>query len=177
MGIYKAIDGARKSIGAIQKTGYNPHFKSHYMTLEGIYGELLPVLEANELMLQQYVNGTDLVTILFHKDEVLETKMPLIGANNMQQFGSAITYARRYSIVALFGILDKDDDGSENSTKLTPEQVTRVDLEKELFQLIKSVTQFNTLKDEAGMAQIPGSKEMTDDQLKKMIKLAKETKS
>ena len=176
MEIYKAIDKARKSIGAIQATGYNPHFKSLYMTLEGIYEELLPVLDSNNLMLQQYVDGNDLVTLVFCGAETLKTVMPLIGANNMQQFGSAITYARRYSIVALFGILDKDDDGSEVSIKLTPEQVDRAALEKDLYRVIKSVTQFNTLKDELGMAQIAGSKDMSDDQLKKMIDKAKEIK-
>ncbi len=178
MKILQAIAEVSQSVGKIQKTGKNPHFKSEYMTLIGIRTELDIALSEHGLILQQYVEGSDLVTIVFIKDQpmsadtALEIKMPLIGAGNMQQIGSAITYARRYSVVALFGILDKDDDG-EQAVGRDAKELERVALEKELFTLIKTPADFNTLKDELGMGQIANSKDMNIPQLKKMIEAKK----
>ena len=35
--------------------------------------------------------------------------------NDMQQLGGAITYAKRYSLVSLFGLSEEDDDGNKAS--------------------------------------------------------------
>jgi hypothetical protein len=53
-------------------------------------------------------------TVFLHMSgERLECRVPLIiGKNDMQGFGSAVTYARRYGLMAMAGIAPEDDDGN-----------------------------------------------------------------
>ena len=44
----------------------------------------------------------------------------IIDKTNMQAIGSAISYARRYSLLVLFGIAQSDDDGNEASGRKEP---------------------------------------------------------
>ena len=125
MKLFELINVVKGEIGKIQKSGYNPHFKNNYMTLESISQELEPVLHKNGLIVLQYVDGLRLVmeVRVSGTEEKIVTEMPLIGATNMQQLGAAITYARRYQIVAFFGILDKDDDGNDASGIVVPKPI------------------------------------------------------
>jgi hypothetical protein len=55
-----------------------------------------------------------LTTTLHHGNQYISSKVPLIaeGATN-QQFGSALTYMKRYALAAMLGIsADEDDDGN-----------------------------------------------------------------
>ena len=52
--------------------------------------------------------------------------MPLAcDQRNMQAMGSAITYARRYSLAALVGVCPEDDDGNAAGTSPAPAQRER----------------------------------------------------
>lgn len=185
MKIYEAIENVRREVGVIQKTGHNPHFKNDYMTLTGIHSELDKLLDSHDLIVSQFVDGLRLVTAVYIKgfeDEKLVTEIPLVGANNMQQLGSAITYARRYSIVAIFGILDKDDDGNEASGKepkkdkgLIPatKDVLLIAKQKELIALIgDDIKKAEDLKKELNITANVNS--MSIPQLNDMIAKAKE---
>lgn len=117
------INKVSRSIGKIHKDGKNPHFKSSYMTLAGIREALDPILDENNLMIFQYTHMDNdklmLATEVSATDEpqqIIKSNLPLIGTD-MQKLGSAITYARRYSIVSMFGILDTDDDAETTMTK------------------------------------------------------------
>ena len=44
--------------------------------------------------------------------------------NDAQGYGSAITYARRYSLAAITGLPQEDDDGNEASKQSKPKQET-----------------------------------------------------
>jgi hypothetical protein len=47
-------------------------------------------------------------------EDKIECKVPLIlSKNDMQGLGSAITYARRYGLVSMLGIIQEDDDGNK----------------------------------------------------------------
>jgi hypothetical protein len=60
-------------------------------------------------------NGRDVEvwTTILHVSGQYRTDGPLAfnGGSNPQQAGSAITYARRYALSALLGVLAEDDDG------------------------------------------------------------------
>lgn len=116
--ISKALIAAHKKIGHAMKDKTNPHFKSTYATLESVIDASKDALSDNELMVAQTTKDDNiLVTTLIHSSgEFLQSEMKLIlQKNDMQGLGSALSYARRYSLAAILNISQTDDDGNEAS--------------------------------------------------------------
>ena len=117
--IYKALAQAQAAMTAVQKGATNAHFKNRYAELSDVMDAVLPALNAAGICLYQPIGadeeGRYVDTVLAHTSgEKLEMRMHLIlGKSDMQALGSAITYARRYSILAMTGVApaDSDDDG------------------------------------------------------------------
>lgn len=102
----------------------NPYFKSKYVALDGLLDAVRPVLAANGLSFIQspVSNGQDMgvATLLMHDSgEWIESDPFMLHAvkNDPQAGGSAITYARRYSLSAVLGVAWDDDDDANMSTK------------------------------------------------------------
>lgn len=102
----------------IYKTANNPFFKSKYADLPTILDAIEEPLADLGLIIistsQQAEDGSwKEVTILEHKDcdEVRMSAFPLFGSKP-QEFGSSITYARRYNIQSLLNLAAADDDGN-----------------------------------------------------------------
>lgn len=116
--IAKALAAAQANMGKALKDTSNPHFKSKYADLASVTDACMPALNANGIAVIQPLRETDLgryvVTIFLHESgESLECPVPIIlGKNDMQGLGSAITYARRYGLMSLAGIAPEDDDGN-----------------------------------------------------------------
>lgn len=99
----------------------NPYFQKNYVTLEGVMKAIDEGLKGTGLSYMQIVaneNGSVGVrTILTHKSgEYFSTGVLSLNPDrkNPQGYGSAITYAKRYQLSALFGISsDKDDDANQ----------------------------------------------------------------
>lgn len=122
---YKALLAAQKDMPDLQKNAINPHFKSSYISLDSLMEQVLPVLhEHGFVLLQSPValadNEPGLMTTLLHADtgEGFGGTMPLmVDKENPQGQGSAITYARRYALMAILGLVaDVDDDANAAST-------------------------------------------------------------
>jgi hypothetical protein len=120
----KSLHAFQSKAPSIQKDGVNPHFKNRYVTLEALIEAVLPTLNQCGLVLSQSPafgpNGEPaLTTRITHMPtgETLESTMPLlVGKSDPQGLGSAITYARRYSLMAMLGLVaDEDDDGNRAS--------------------------------------------------------------
>lgn len=100
----------------------NPHFKSKYADLAGIRDTVIPSLAANGIAAVQTldtfigdgVHAPYVITRLVHASgQWIESRCPIQAGKNMQEMGSAITYARRYSLSAICGIAaDEDDDAN-----------------------------------------------------------------
>lgn len=112
--IAKALVEAQKKLRNARYDSTNPHFRSKYASLEAYLDMVRPVMAENSLAVYQTVKDSTLETHLVHSSgETITTYCPLIvQKNDMQGLGSAITYARRYSIAALFSIGADDDDGN-----------------------------------------------------------------
>ena len=88
----------------------NPHYKSKYASLPSVLNAIRTPLHKWGLIITQTTDYDDtriiLVTTLIHESgQSISTKLPLIlGRDDMQGLGGAITYARRYSIVSLLVI-------------------------------------------------------------------------
>jgi hypothetical protein len=118
-GIATALAKAQANMGKAIKANKNDHFRSKYADLGNVMDACLPALNEVGIALIQ-PTGTDergnfVETILIHGEsgEQLSCRVPLIlGKNDMQGFGSAVTYARRYGLMAMAGIAPEDDDGN-----------------------------------------------------------------
>lgn len=103
----------------IKKTEDNPYFDSKYADLKAIWTVVLPVMTENGLVMTQLVEGTNLITTIHHlpSKETLSSTFPIGGViDNPQKFGSGITYARRYAMTTILGVVtDEDDDGNTAS--------------------------------------------------------------
>lgn len=102
----------------------NQYFKSKYVALDGLLDAVRPVLAANGLSFIQspVSNGQDMgvATLLMHDSgEWIESDPFMLHAvkNDPQAGGSAITYARRYSLSAVLGVAWDDDDDANMATK------------------------------------------------------------
>lgn len=124
-GIAAALVSFQGEVKSPTKTGVNPHFGSHYVTLDGLVDAIKPVLAKNGLAFMQSCSGDGglivVTTLLLHNSgEWLESDPLTIKADKAtpQGAGSAITYARRYALSAFLGLAsDEDDDASSVEPK------------------------------------------------------------
>ena len=119
MSIYKKLLEFKATVGAVKKDGNNPFHKSKYATIESVLDTIEQPLKEKGLGFVQCPMETGLKTIVFSEDDTntIESFIPYIGATDMQKLGSAITYARRYALVSMFGLEQEDDDGNLASNK------------------------------------------------------------
>jgi hypothetical protein len=104
------------------KDSINPHFKSRYADLATVRDVVMPVLSRCGLSVVQMPcdvnNEPALTTVLMHvSGEWVESTMRTRPTkSDPQGLGSALTYARRYSLQSIVGVAaDDDDDGAAGS--------------------------------------------------------------
>lgn len=123
-GIYSALAAAQMEMGPALKDRENPAFKQKYAELSNVIEACLPALNRHGICVLQPICDEDgkryVKTVLAHESgETIECRVELIvGKNDMQGLGSAITYGRRYGLMAMAGIAPEDDDG--NAVKSGP---------------------------------------------------------
>lgn len=117
--IANALVAAQMEMEKALKQANNPHFRSKYADLGNVMDACLPALNKHGIALIQPTgeneHGRYVETKLLHGEsgESLSCRVPLIVAkNDMQGYGSAVTYARRYGLMAMAGIAPEDDDGN-----------------------------------------------------------------
>ena len=116
--IAAALVKAQSIMGNAIKDAKNPFFKSSYANLNAVREAVLPAMNANGISVLQptvHVDGKSFVeTILLHESgEFISSLTEVIvnKANDAQQQGSGISYARRYGLQSLANIGADDDDG------------------------------------------------------------------
>jgi hypothetical protein len=125
--ISAAIVKAQGELNAVSKDGNNPHFRSKYATLQNIVESTRDTLRKHGLAVVQTFDETDgtyinLVTTLLHESgEFISGTFTMRPTKaDPQGLGSATTYARRYALSAVLGIVtDEDDDGNASSRPAT----------------------------------------------------------
>ena len=124
--IAQALCKAQQQFAPALKTATNPHFKSKYVGLDGCVEAVIDALNSNGIYLMQRShdceNGVKIETILLHESgEEYSGGVLHVPAskNDPQGYGSALTYARRYSLMATCGIAPEDDDGNAASKPKT----------------------------------------------------------
>ncbi len=115
--IFAAFVAAQSEMGAVHKDGKNPHFRSTYATLESVVEAARPVLSKHGLAFTQLCGprtdgGVTVTTTLVHSSGQYfgdALTLPMV-KSDPQAAGSAITYARRYALIAILGLPATDDD-------------------------------------------------------------------
>jgi len=115
----KALFDFQGKVNAVKKTAKNDHFHSRYADLSSILLTINPVCQELGLLITQHPHDEVLVTTIYHVESgewmQSEQLLRMRDANNPQQYGSALTYARRYALASIFNLNQEDDDGNSAS--------------------------------------------------------------
>lgn len=143
----------------------NPHFKNKFASLLAVSNVVRPVLAKYGIAYRQSVdtNASGLSFVctyaygVEHDGTFAEKRLavvPITVQSNPQQMGSALTYAKRYCLLAAFGLVGDEDDDAEAASKpaakpakkaskpkaAAPKKVEPTDAEKEeLAQIAASI--------------------------------------
>ena len=130
-----ALVKAQKEFGPALKSSSNPHFKSRYADLAACVEAVVESLNNNGIALTQRVspsdNGVIVETVFIHESgEIINCGQLHVPASkhDAQGYGSALTYARRYSLMAACGIVPEDDDGNAASKRPTAPAIPTPDI-------------------------------------------------
>ena len=114
----KALAKAQGAMSGAKADSNNPFFKSKYADLESVWTAIRKPFADNDLSVVQTVTfdttGSVLNTILMHgSGQWIMSTMPVKAKDDSAQaFGSGLSYARRYSLAAIAGVYQSDDDGN-----------------------------------------------------------------
>jgi hypothetical protein len=120
--IAAAFVQAQRNFAPALKKADNPYFGSKYADLAVCIEAVIDALHDNGIALIQHTDVSDkgviVSTVFMHESgEHMATGSIFVPAaqNSPQAFGSALTYARRYSLMTACGIAPEDDDGNAAS--------------------------------------------------------------
>ncbi|MFN3858160.1 MAG: ERF family protein [Caulobacter sp.] len=117
----KAFVAAQAATDAVKKASTNPAFRSKYADLSGVVEAVVPALNTNKIGVMQFpaFDGelVHVTTLFLHESgaSIRGTLSLKPSKLDPQGVGSAITYGRRYSLLAMSGAAPEDDDGNEAS--------------------------------------------------------------
>jgi hypothetical protein len=117
--IASALVKAQKEFGPALKSSTNPAFRSRYADLSACVEAVIDALNNNDIFMMQPThecdNGVIVETIFIHSsgEQISSGKLHVPATkHDAQGYGSALTYARRYSLMTACGIAPEDDDGN-----------------------------------------------------------------
>lgn len=126
-----ALAKAQGQMGAATKDATNPHFGSRYASFAAIWEACRAPLAENGIAVVQQVScapgGVTVVTTLIHSSgqHIGSACWLPVAQNTPQAYGSAITYAKRYGLSALVGVVADDDDDGNAASAPAPVQQRR----------------------------------------------------
>jgi hypothetical protein len=149
--IAAAFVKAQRQFGPALKTSVNPHFKSKYADLANCIEAVIEALNANGIGLMQRTyeckDGVLVETVFIHESgEVMECGMLHVpaGKQDPQGYGSALTYARRYSLLAATGLAPEDDDANAASRRTEIKSTVN---ENQIADLLAAMDEVTTIKE------------------------------
>ena len=142
-----AICKAQKNFKTAIKKSSNPYFKSKYADYTEILSCVKEALNNEGISILQPIKEDFVETILLHESGEWISSLTKIYniSNKPQDYGSAITYARRYGLSSILAIdSDDDDDGNTangNNLSKVPRQapIAATNNSEELINLRKRV--------------------------------------
>lgn len=150
--IAKAFAAAQAELQNPAFDSTNPHFKSKFASLATVRNTVIPVLAKHGIALVQELQtvdgGVSCTTHLYHESgESLHFGPLTIPAtkSDAHGYGSAATYSRRYSLMAVAGVVGDDDD---DANAAVAGKADKVSVAKPISA--KQAADINALIDEVG---------------------------
>ena len=145
-----ALAAAQSEMTKALKSAANPHLKSNYADLGSVMDACMGPLNSNGIALVQRIGAADGIhyveTTLTHgeSDTRLSCTVSLfIQKQDMQGYGSAVTYARRYGLMAMAGIAPEEDDGHAAAQSKPEKKIALI-----------TADQYRAIKDKADEADV-----------------------
>jgi hypothetical protein len=158
--LFAALAKAQGEVENASKSSNNPHFKSKYADLAEVLNTVRPVFAKNDLSIMQSTafNGSfvSVTTLVAHKSGglIYSTASCVPGKTDAQGIGSATTYLRRYSLAAMAGIAQEDDDGNAAAHNGKPSPIKPEGQPTSgAWEAVDSATQAGLLKLAASIAE------------------------
>lgn len=189
--LYEALAETQNNIEQPKKEASNPMFKSSYVTLDAVINSIVKARKAAgaKFFFTNIVNDGLMITRVIGYGETLDLTGSKVandlgnrGTNSAQAEGSALTYARRYSLSMAFGIAsDVDDDGNAanseqrtqtNSTSSKPKDA----LNSEFGKLSKQIQAKRNIDEVAFFQGLSGSVGLNLKQFMDFAKLSQTQK-
>ncbi len=118
--LMSALLEVQQELSHAKASATNPHFKSQYVPFEELWDYAKEHLNSKGILIQQMSHecevGACIETLLIGLGDSFSTGKMIVRADKptAQSFGSAVTYAKRYSLSMALGIgADKDDDANK----------------------------------------------------------------
>lgn len=183
--LHEALFAVQQAAPFIDKATDNPFFKSKYASMPDIWSAIKDLLEENKLLVihqPEVIDGADYIATTIHHipsgDFLLSRSRILLSKSTAQEYGSYITYMRRYAVSAMLGLItDNDDDGNAASNAkpkpepktepkpepLKPVTTQEIALLKTGLATAKNLDELNFAKDNVKAAWKRLVKEQADD--------------
>lgn len=117
----KALVQVQANLKGARRTKENPHLRTKYADLASVWEACHEALTKFEVaVVQAPIHRDGLMfcrtTLLHTSGESMVGEYPILPVKaDPQGYGSAFTYARRYSLLGMIGITNDDDDGNAAS--------------------------------------------------------------
>ncbi|MEB0287208.1 ERF family protein [Cryobacterium sp. 10S3] len=143
--IAKALIAVQKELSALTKSAENDAYGSNYVPLDVVTETAHHLLAARKIAVMQPMVTDDqghaaLETILVYEDGRSFSRTTKLAMSKIdpQSHGSAVTYTRRYALMAMIGLTakDEDDDGNKAANTLAPVRQEQLDSIRMLLSLI-----------------------------------------
>lgn len=183
--LYEALAETQNNIEQPKKDASNPMFKSSYVTLDAVINAIVKARKASgaKFFFTNVVQDGVMITRIIGYGETLDLAGSKVandlgnrGTNSAQAEGSALTYARRYSLSMAFGIAsDVDDDGNGVGTAKRkapqPKNISQEQLQT-LTDLLNEATQLSgtdMMPFALQVANVSALKFVTEDNYKPLL--------
>lgn len=183
--LYEALAETQNNIEQPKKDASNPMFKSSYVTLDAVINAIVKARKASgaKFFFTNVVQDGVMITRIIGYGETLDLAGSKVandlgnrGTNSAQAEGSALTYARRYSLSMAFGIAsDVDDDGNGVGTAKRkapqPKNISQEQL-RTLTELLNEATQLSgtdMMPFALQVANVSALKFVTEDNYKPLL--------
>lgn len=170
-----ALAKAQGEIEAASKDKVNPAFRSKYADLTAVWAAIRPALSKHGISVTQWPIHSDdtrlhIVTRLAHDGEWIRAHFSIpVVKQDPHGYGSATTYAKRFSLAACVGVVADDDDDGNAATqrpsyepkKAAPAPMLATDIESLADTFIRKFNEATTaeaFEEEVGKARAAWSR-------------------
>jgi len=170
--IASALNKVQSEIKPAIKDSDNPYFKSKYADLSAVWESCRVSLCKNGLSVTQTVDWSEvagntvsvLTTMLMHSSGQWISGSQILNPvkNDPQGIGSAITYARRYGLSAIIGIVSDEDDDGNAASEVKPASKPYIPYNSKPMSKADASVDIDSLKKMADKASVEERKQLAE---------------